>query len=92
MKNSSFLSENFQFLEVKFSIYLNRRVFVMTNLVGEEGAGCLVFLRVNTTFYLMVLLPKQELILVLFVRFFDLCLFDFVGFFFLLLTGKGCGL
>ena len=26
---SFFLSENFQFLEVKFSIYLNRRVFVM---------------------------------------------------------------
>ena len=26
----SFLSENFQFLEVKFSIYLNRHVFVMT--------------------------------------------------------------
>ena len=24
-----FLSENFQFLVVKFSIYLNRRVFVM---------------------------------------------------------------
>ena len=24
-----FLSESFQFLEVKFSIYLNRRVFVM---------------------------------------------------------------
>ena len=24
-----FFSENFQFLEVKFSIYLNRRVFVM---------------------------------------------------------------
>ena len=30
MKNiKSFLSENFQFLEVKFSIYLNRRFFVM---------------------------------------------------------------
>ena len=27
----SFLSENFQFLEVKFSVYLNRRVFVMTS-------------------------------------------------------------
>ena len=26
----SFLSENFQVLEVKFSIYLNRRVFVMS--------------------------------------------------------------
>ena len=30
MKNISFLSENFLFLEVKFSIYLNRRVFVMS--------------------------------------------------------------
>ena len=30
MKNIRvFLSENFQFLEVKFSIYLNWRVFVM---------------------------------------------------------------
>ena len=29
MKNISFLSENSQFLEVKFYIYLNRRVFVM---------------------------------------------------------------
>ena len=25
-----FLSENFQFLEMKFSVYLNRRVFVTT--------------------------------------------------------------
>ena len=32
MKNISFLSENFQFLEVKFSIYLNRRVFVRERL------------------------------------------------------------
>ena len=29
-KISEFLSENFQFLEVKFSIYLNRRVVVMS--------------------------------------------------------------
>ena len=28
-KYESFVSENFQFLEVKFSIYLNRLVFVM---------------------------------------------------------------
>ena len=28
-KYHSFLSENFQFLVVKFSIYLNSRVFVM---------------------------------------------------------------
>ena len=32
------------------------------------------------------------LILVLFVRLFDLCLFGFVGFLFLLVSGKGCGL
>ena len=29
-KISEFLSEKFQFLEIKFSIYLNRHVFVMT--------------------------------------------------------------
>ena len=29
MKNISFSPENFPFLEVKFSLYLNRRIFVM---------------------------------------------------------------
>ena len=37
-------------------------------------------------------LGKRELILVLFVRLFHLCLFGFVGFLFLLGSGKGCGL
>ena len=37
-------------------------------------------------------LGKRELILVPFVRLFDLCLFGFVGFLFLLGSGKGCGL
>ena len=36
-------------------------------------------------------LGKRELILVLFVRLFDLCLFGFVGFLFLLVSVKGCG-
>ena len=35
---------------------------------------------------------KRELILVLFVRLFGLCLFRFVGFLFLLGSGKACGL
>ena len=35
---------------------------------------------------------KRKLILVLFVRLFDLCLFGFVGFLFLLVSGKACGL
>ena len=37
-------------------------------------------------------LGKRELILVLFVRLFGLCLFRFVGFLFLLGSGKGCDL
>ena len=37
-------------------------------------------------------LGKREIILVLFVRLFGLCLFRFVGFLFLLGSGKGCGL
>ena len=37
-------------------------------------------------------LEKRELILVLFVRLFDLRLFGFVCFFFHLVSGKGCGL
>ena len=37
-------------------------------------------------------LGKNALILVLFVRLFDLCLFVFVGFLFLLVSGRGCGL
>ena len=35
---------------------------------------------------------KRELILVLFVCLIDLCFFAFVGFLFLLMSGKGCGL
>ena len=35
-KYRSFLSQNFQFLEVKFSLYLNRRVFVMFNISAQN--------------------------------------------------------
>ena len=33
----SFLAENFQFLVVKFSIHLNRRVFVMRRKMSVFG-------------------------------------------------------
>ena len=36
-------------------------------------------------------LGKRELILVLFVCLFDLCYFGYVGFLFILVSGKGCG-
>ena len=35
-----FLPENFHFLEVKFSIYLNRRVLVMATLSKEKAYIC----------------------------------------------------
>ena len=48
MKNyQSFLSEKFQFLELNFSIYLNRRVFVMVTLTYEPLGG--TFLRFSYT-------------------------------------------
>ena len=38
MKNISvFLSENFQFWEVKFSIHLNRHVFVMYRVIRQAN-------------------------------------------------------
>ena len=36
-ENIRFLSKNLQFLEVKFSIYLNRRVFVMRTVTTEDA-------------------------------------------------------
>ena len=40
MKNSIFFFlKNFQFLEVKFSIYLNRRVFVMDEKERKRSRG-----------------------------------------------------
>ena len=54
-----------------------------------------VILFVCFSVHLALRLPrsgKRDLILVFFVRLFDLCLFGFVGFLFLLVSGKGCGL
>ena len=43
MKNIGvFVSENFQFLEVKFSIYLNRSVFVMYATSDDSNAANIV--------------------------------------------------
>ena len=54
-----------------------------------------VILFLRFTVLLVLRLPclgKRELILVLFIRLFGLCLFRFVDFLFLLGSGKGCGL
>ena len=53
MKNiRGFLSENFQFLEVKFSIYLNRRVFVMETTFCCIGSGLRLFAQVCLSLFL----------------------------------------
>ena len=38
-KYQSFLTETFQFLEVKFSVYLNRRVFLLVNAQTDLKLG-----------------------------------------------------
>ena len=67
--------------------------FLLCGLFYE--AICCMSFRVSFSVLLVLRLPrleKRELILVLFVRLFCLCLFRFVGFLFLLGFGKGCGL
>ena len=71
----------------KSLIYLNRRalLYVFPCVILFLCFSVLLVLRLPR-------LGKRELILVLFVRLFDLCLFGFVGFLFHLGSGKGCGL
>ena len=52
----SFLSENFQFLEVKFSIYLNRRVFLMEDGNAHHRAVCIQLAAFKIAFYQFVFL------------------------------------
>ena len=53
-KYQIFLSENFIFLEVKFSIFLNRRVFVM----GIYDPACFMYMNYNSIKQLDVLLKS----------------------------------
>ena len=48
-KYQSFYLKNFSFLEVKFSIYLNRRVFVMNEHTAEEINRRQSFISVHAT-------------------------------------------
>ena len=41
-KYQKFLSENFHFLVVKFSVYLNRHVFVMVSTKGGLNSGIIL--------------------------------------------------
>ena len=56
----SFLSKNFQFLEVKFSIYLNRRVFVMTR--NAHYHTCQIPSQRSICAYTTMMLYDQDLI------------------------------
>ena len=59
-KKISFLPENFHFLEMTFSIYLNRRVFVMKKIIFAFYIKCqdLISLKNKKTriFFLQILL------------------------------------
>ena len=62
-------------------VYSTRRFVVCLSV-------CHFVLGFFSPFSIAITLLKRELILVLFVRLFDLCLFGFVGFLFLLGSGK----
>ena len=69
-----------------FVVYSTRRFVI-----------CLTFCHFISCFSVLLALrlprlEKRELILVIFVRLFDVCSFVFLGFLFLLVSGKGCGL
>ena len=52
MKNLRvFYLQNFGFLEVKFSIYLNRRVFVMFLSFSKMAKPFITFLTINYPFF-----------------------------------------
>ena len=70
-----------------FVVYSTRRLFVCLSV-------CHFVLVFFSPFSIAItsLGGERELILVLFVRLFGFCLFRFVGFLFLLGSGKGCGL
>ena len=72
------------------SAHLQMSILIWSIVVHACNKGSM---RVDGNGYSLILprLGKRELILVLFVRLFDLCLFRFVGFLFLLGSGKGCG-
>ena len=54
---SEFLSENFQVLTVKFSVYLNRRVFVMTSGKGQCHT---VDRQSNTLIFLLIICYSRD--------------------------------
>ena len=69
MKNSqSFLSENFPFLEVKFSIHLKRRVFAMHVNESHEMSSLIFSERLQIDFrmpiatYFLIILKVKSLV------------------------------
>ena len=68
-----------------FVVYSTRRFVVCLSV-------CHFVLVFFSPFSIAITSLWGELILVLYVRLFGLCLFRFIGFLFLLGSGKGCGL
>ena len=89
----------FFYPDVSKHCQLNGRQCRSWSVATECGvwSGSALFAQACLSQYLGLRLPRLgkgggELVLVLFVCLIDLCLFGFVGFLFLLMSGKGCGL
>ena len=74
-------------------VQILKLTFIGNRVGNQNKKNEILFMCFSVLLVLRLLrLGKRELILVLFVRLFDLCLFGFVGFFFFLGSEKGCGL
>ena len=57
MKNSRILSENFHFSGVKFSVYLNRLVFVM---IEARSSACSLFPKSTYYIFIVILIESNK--------------------------------
>ena len=72
MKNRVFLSENFQFLEVKFSLYLNKHVFVMSVKIQSVQT----LLRYHIIFVLLRTALQEQKVLFSVMKFYSVLWFE----------------
>ena len=85
-------------MDIGARLFINKNVIVTTkvyksrSVMGKSSDLMSFCYCVFSPFRVAItsFVEKRELILVLFVRLFDLYLFEFVGFIFLLGSGKGC--
>ena len=81
-------------LPISLTVHLHRVLFLYHCVIQHLSGSCAskTGLSISSLYWLFQVGSSVTIILRFFVGGFDLCLFGFVGFLFLLVSGKGCGL